>query len=137
MVQRELVIETRGEGDIVDITRHVAGTIAASGISFGVANIFVHGSTAALTTIEYETGVLEDLRRALRVLAPDNIPYDHDRAWGDGNGRSHVKAALVGPSLSIPIGKGTLLLGTWQQVVLLELDTKPSRSRRITVTVLE
>ena len=135
MFQKEVAVQTRGEGEVVDLTAEVAGAVAESGLVSGLANVFVGGSTAAVTTIEYEPGVLEDLARALDVIAPRDSAYAHDRAWGDGNGRSHVRAALVGPSLSIPFRDGRLLLGTWQQVVLLELDTRPSRLRQVTVTV--
>ena len=88
-------------------------------------------STAALTTIEFEPGVLSDLRRALSVLAPDDVTYAHNARWGDGNGRSHVKAALVGPSLTIPLANGTLMCGTWQQIVVLELDVNAGRKRTV------
>ncbi|OPX68974.1 MAG: hypothetical protein A4E37_00773 [Methanoregulaceae archaeon PtaB.Bin056] len=126
---------TSGEGDIVDITPQVREAIRAAGAEEGMVHVFVTGSTAAVTTIEYEQGVLSDLRRALSVVAPDNIPYAHDSRWGDGNGRSHVKAALVGPSLSIPVAGREPMLGTWQQVVLLELDVRKERSRTVVVTV--
>jgi secondary thiamine-phosphate synthase enzyme len=135
MFQKEFTITTHGEGEIVDLTAEVAAVINESGLPCGLATVFVGGSTAAVTTIEYEPGVLEDLRRALDVIAPRELPYAHDRAWGDGNGRSHVRAAVVGPSLSVPFSGGRLLLGTWQQVVLLELDIRPSRTRRVTVTL--
>ncbi len=135
MFQKEVAVQTHGEGEVVDLTAEVAGAVAESGLSSGLANVFVGGSTAAVTTIENEPGVLEDLARALDVIAPRESVYAHDRAWGDGNGRSHVRAAIVGPSLTIPIADGRLLLGTWQQVVLLELDIRPTRSRRVTVTV--
>ncbi|HQK56279.1 MAG TPA: secondary thiamine-phosphate synthase enzyme YjbQ [Methanolinea sp.] len=128
-------LSTSGEGDIVDITPQVREAIRAAGVGEGMVNVFVTGSTVAVTTIEYEQGVLSDLRRALTVVAPDDIPYAHDRRWGDGNGRSHVKAALVGPSLSVPIAGGEPMLGTWQQVVLLELDVRRERSRTVVVTV--
>jgi len=128
-------LSTSGEGDILDLTPQVREAIRAAGVEEGMVNIFVTGSTAAVTTIEYEQGVLSDLHRALSVVAPDDIPYAHDRRWGDGNGRSHVKAALVGPSLSIPVGGGEPMLGTWQQVVLLELDVRRERSRTVVVTV--
>ncbi|MDD5684630.1 MAG: secondary thiamine-phosphate synthase enzyme YjbQ [Methanoregulaceae archaeon] len=128
-------IETRGEGDIVDITPQVKAAVSESGIKEGMVNVFVNGSTAAVTTIEYEPGVLSDLRRALSVLAPDNITYAHDSRWGDGNGRSHVKASLVGPSLSVPVTGGRPALGTWQQVVVLELDVRSSRTRSLIISV--
>jgi secondary thiamine-phosphate synthase enzyme len=135
MFQTEITIQTHGEGEVVDLTAHLAAAVRESGMLSGVATVFVVGSTAAVTTIEYEPGVLEDLVRALDVLAPRDAAYSHDRAWGDGNGRSHVRAALVGPSLSVPFRDGRLLLGTWQQVVLLELDVRSSRSRVVTVTL--
>ncbi len=137
MFQRDIQIPTDGEGEIVDLTPEVAGAVRESGMTSGLATVFVGGSTAAVTTIEYEPGVLEDLARALNVIAPREIAYAHDRAWGDGNGRSHVRAALVGPSLSVPFRDGRLLLGTWQQVVLLELDIRAARSRRVTVTLTD
>ena len=128
-------IETRGEGDIVDITPQVKAAVSESGIQEGMVNVFVNGSTAAVTTIEYEPGVLSDLRRALSVLAPENITYAHDSRWGDGNGRSHVKASLVGPSLSVPVTGGRPALGTWQQVVVLELDVRSTRTRSLIISV--
>ncbi|MDI9633910.1 MAG: secondary thiamine-phosphate synthase enzyme YjbQ [Methanolinea sp.] len=136
MYQTRITVETRGEGDIVDITPRVREAIRESGAREGLANVFVAGSTAAVTTIEYEKGVLQDLRRALSGIAPESVPYAHDAAWGDGNGRSHVKAAIVGPSLTIPVTGGEPALGTWQQVVLLELDVRESRRRTVTITVL-
>ncbi|MBP1928181.1 secondary thiamine-phosphate synthase enzyme [Methanolinea mesophila] len=135
MFRRAVQVTTQGEGEIHDITPHVREVLDESGVKDGMANVFITGSTAAVTTIEYETGVLRDLSRALSVLAPDNAKYSHDAAWGDGNGRSHVKAALVGPSLSVPVADGSLALGTWQQIVLLELDVRSSRTRTILVTV--
>ncbi|MDK2975491.1 MAG: hypothetical protein PWP08_1862, partial [Methanofollis sp.] len=102
----------------------------------GVCSLFVVGSTAALTTIEYEDGVLDDLRDALGRIAPADGVYAHDRRRGDGNGRSHVRASLVGPALTIPVRKGAPVLGTWQQVVLLELDVRQRRERTVVCTVL-
>ena len=131
-----IVLKTSGEGDIIDITPWANDVVAASGIKSGTINLFVEGSTAALTTIEYQPGVLSDLKRALSAISPAEIPYEHDQAWGDGNGRSHVKAALVGPSLTIPVRKGFMKLGTWQQTVLLELDIRESRTRNIHCTVM-
>ena len=121
--------------DVIDITGDVAAKVREAEIGEGQALISVPGSTASLTTIEYEPGVLSDLSRALAVIAPDDIPYAHDAAWGDGNGRSHVRAAIVGPSLSIPVIGGRLACGAWQQIVLLELDVRASRRRTVHVTV--
>ena len=136
MYRTVIAVDTRGEGDIVNITDEVARALRESQVSEGLVNLFVTGSTAALTTIEFEPGVLSDLKRSLSLIAPADLPYAHDGKWGDGNGRSHVKAAIIGPSLTIPVGKGMLDCGTWQQIVLLELDTRPSRHRTVTCTVM-
>ncbi len=135
MYRKIIQVSTNGEGEIVDLSGRVRDAVTASGITEGMIHVFVTGSTVAVTTIEYETGVLQDLKRALSVLAPDTIPYAHDSAWGDGNGRSHVKASVVGPDLSIPVTSGAAMLGTWQQVVLLELDVRAQRNRTVVLTV--
>ncbi|MDT8358296.1 MAG: secondary thiamine-phosphate synthase enzyme YjbQ [Methanomicrobiaceae archaeon] len=136
MFQHTLTLDTHGEGEIVDLTPRVRDAVGKSGIKSGLVHLFVNGSTAALTTIEHEQGVLQDLRDALSRIAPDDINYLHDQAWGDGNGRSHVKAALVGPSLTLPLLDNALGNGTWQQVVLLELDVRPSRHRTVHCTII-
>ena len=136
MDQTVITVTSTCEGDIIDITPDVKNLVTNSKILQGIIHLFVQHSTAALTTIEFEPGVLMDLKRALSVLAPDNSEYAHNSRWGDGNGRSHVKAALVGPSLTIPIDRGCLLCGTWQQIVLLELDVNAGRERRIVCTVM-
>ncbi len=136
MFQKEFTVQTHGEGDVVDLSARLAQIVSESGVEVGLATLFVSGSTAALTTIEYEPGVLEDLARALNVIAPEGAVYAHDRAWGDGNGRSHVRASIVGPSLAVPVRDGRPLLGTWQQPVLLELDVRSSRTRTVVVTVV-
>lgn len=135
MYRKELTVTSESEGEIIDITEEVRRAVKESRIREGLVHLFVRHSTAALTTIEYEPGVLADLKRALSVLAPDNLPYAHNTRWGDGNGRSHVKAALVGPSLTLPVGNGELLCGTWQQIVLLELDVNAGRTRSVTCTI--
>jgi secondary thiamine-phosphate synthase enzyme len=137
MYRKEIHVTTRKEGDIIDITPEVKEVVSGSGVSEGMVHVFVTGSTAAVTTIEYEPGVLADLSRALSSLAPATLPYAHDSRWGDGNGRSHVKASIVGPSLSVPVSRNSPVLGTWQQVVLLELDVREGRSRNIIVTVMD
>ncbi len=136
MFQKIIPCSSKREGEIIDITGEVSAAVAESGIRVGMCSVFITGSTAAVTTIEYEPGVLADLAGALARFAPADIPYAHDAQWGDGNGRSHVKAALVGPSLSVPIRDGSLLLGTWQQIVLLELDTRARSDRQVIVSVL-
>lgn len=135
MYHTTIQVDTHGEGEIVNLTPRVAQAVTESGVKEGLTNVFVAGSTAAVTTIEYEPGVLSDLSRALSVIAPADIPYAHDAAWGDGNGRSHVRAAIVGPSLTVPVINGALACGTWQQIVLLELDVRSSRRRTVYVTV--
>jgi secondary thiamine-phosphate synthase enzyme len=133
---RTILTMTSGrEGDVLNITPQVEKAVAESGVKTGLVHLFVEHSTAALTTIEFEPGVLADLKRALSVLAPDDVDYAHNSRWGDGNGRSHVKAALVGPSITVPVGNGQLLCGTWQQLVLLELDVNAGRKRTVVCTV--
>ncbi len=121
--------------DIHDLSDVLERTVQSSGIAHGSATVFAPGSTAGVTTIEYESGVLEDLRDALERLAPKTIPYAHDARWGDGNGYSHVRAALLGPSLTVPVMEGRLTLGTWQQVVLLDFDNRP-RQRRVIIQII-
>ncbi len=135
MFRKTFRITSEREGDIVNITAEVAKIVKESKIHDGLVHLFVHHSTAALTTIEYEPGVLNDLKRALSVIAPDGIDYAHNTKWGDGNGRSHVKAAIVGPDLTIPVEDGKPACGTWQQIVLLELDVNAGRERTVTCTV--
>jgi len=137
MYRKPLQITTGKEGDIVDLTSDIRTFVQESKISDGMMNVFVTGSTAAVTTIEYEPGVLSDLNRALSTLVPDTLSYAHDSRWGDGNGRSHVKASFIGPSLSIPVSKGEPLLGTWQQVVLLELDIRKGRTRTVIFSITD
>jgi secondary thiamine-phosphate synthase enzyme len=135
IVSSELEFKTTGQTDIIDISREVQEGVLQSEIQDGSIVLFISGSTAALTTIEFESGVVNDLRRAIERIAPRDIPYEPDRKWGDGNGYSHVRAALLGPSLSIPIRGGRLLLGTWQQIVLLDFDNRPRR-RTVTVQIM-
>lgn len=131
----ELVLETTGRTDMVDITDAVRDRLQESGVVNGGVIVFVPGSTGALTTIEYESGVLNDLARAIETLAPEGQTYEHDRRWGDGNGYSHVRAALLKPSLAVPVMEGRMSLGTWQQIVLLDFDNRP-RHRRVVVQVI-
>lgn len=121
---------TTGNTDILDITGDVMKMVSQADIVNGNVLLFVPGSTASLTTIEFERGVIEDLREALERIAPRDIYYRHDERWGDGNGYSHVRSALLGPSLTVPIIDGHLILGTWQQIILIDFDNRP-RTRRI------
>jgi secondary thiamine-phosphate synthase enzyme len=125
-----LEVKTTAGTDILDLTEAVAVRLKQTGVAEGLLTLFIAGSTAALSTIEFETGVVNDLRAAIDRLFPKDIPYEHDRRWGDGNGYAHVRAAFLKPCLSIPIIGGGLLLGTWQQIVLLDFDNRP-RQRRI------
>jgi len=136
MFRTIISVTSHQEGDILNITPQVEKAVAGSGVKTGLVHLFVQHSTAALTTIEFEPGVLADLKRALSVLAPDEAEYAHNSRWGDGNGRSHVKAALVGPSITVPVENGQLLCGTWQQLVLLELDVNAGRKRTVVCTVI-
>lgn len=135
VVETEFEIETRGELDIVDITGKVERLVSKTGIRNGIVNVFVPGSTGALTTIEYEPGLLKDLPNALERIAPKNARYEHEEMWHDGNGHSHVRASIIGPSITVPIKDGSLRLGSWQQLVFVELDIRPRR-RRLIVTCL-
>ncbi len=128
-------LSTKGETDVVDVTGELERLVRDSGVREGVATVFVPGATGAVTTMEYEPGAVEDLRVALQRIAPKGIDYKHHLKWGDGNGHSHVRAALMGPSVSVPIREGGLPLGQWQSVVFVELDTRPRR-RRLLVQIL-
>lgn len=128
-------INTKGFTDTIDITYEVAKIVEQSGIENGLVTIYCRGSTGTITTIEFESGVIKDLQRALEKIAPSNVPYEHDKRWGDGNGFSHVRAALMKPSLSIPLIQQKLILGTWQQIVLIDFDNR-ARHREIFVQII-
>ena len=128
-------VSTRGQGDAFDVTNRVATGVEASALHAGIVNIFVVGSTAAVTTIEFEPGAVHDFNALLERLAPRDGDYRHHLRWHDDNGSSHVRAALLGPSVTIPFVKGAMLLGQWQQIMLVELDTRP-RDREIVVQVI-
>jgi len=130
-----LSLSTRGDADIHDITAQVASLISKSGLTSGTATIFCPSSTSALTTIEYEGGALSDLRRLFEEIVPTDREYAHNERWHDGNGHSHVRAALLGPSLTIPFVEGQLTLGTWQQVIYLDFDNRP-RQRKLVVQLI-
>ena len=129
------VVETKRRTDILDITTQVERAVSKSGVSSGIVLVFTPGSTAGLTTIEYEPGAISDLKDAIARIAPEGMAYAHDARWGDGNGFSHVRAALLGPSLALPLREGALVTGTWQQIVLVDFDNRP-RSRRVEVQII-
>ncbi len=128
-------ISTKGETDIINITEDVSKIVKSSEIKNGIGCVFVPGATGAITTIEYEPGLLQDLPKALERLFPKGIEYRHEQTWHDGNGHSHIRASMIGPSLTVPIKNGKLILGTWQQIVFLELDVR-KREREIVVQVV-
>ena len=128
-------IKSRGENDIIDITDQASKAVKESKTENGIVTVFAVGSTAAITTIEYEPGLKSDFPNMLSRIAPKDIQYRHDNTWHDGNGHSHVRASLLGPSLTIPFIEGNLTLGRWQQIVLIEMDTTP-RDRRVVLQVM-
>ncbi len=135
MIHREEIeLRTKGETQVIDVTEKARLVVANSGVREGTVNLFVPGSTAGLTTIEMEPGCVADLKAAFERVAPRDAHYEHNARWGDGNGFSHVRAALLGPSLTVPVGGGTLLLGTWQQIVLVDFDNR-ARERKLIATV--
>jgi len=135
VVTKNFQIKSKSENDIIDITDQVSNIVKESKIENGVVIVFVVGSTAAITTIEYEPGLQKDFPDMLSRLVPRDIEYAHDNTWHDGNGHSHVRASLIGPSMTIPFIEGHLALGTWQQIVLVEMDTRP-RARKIILQVM-
>ncbi|MCP8309764.1 MAG: YjbQ family protein [archaeon] len=135
VLTKYLNLRTKGELDMIDITEYVAKAINGTNIRNGTVTVFVPGSTGALTTIEYEPGLLKDFPEMLERIAPRNIDYEHEKRWHDHNGHSHVRASLIGPSLTIPFKDKKLTLGTWQQVVFIELDIH-SRSRELVLQIM-
>ena len=127
--------KTEGDGTIVDITAAAREFVSGSGVTTGQMTVMAPGSTAGITTIEYEPGLLRDLPEFFERIIPSGVTYGHDATWGDGNGFSHLRSALVGPSLTVPVSAGELVLGTWQQIVFLEFDNRP-RSRRVHFSVI-
>ena len=123
-------VETKGNCDIIDITGQTSEAVLKSGLRDGAVTVFVAHSTCAISTVEYEPGLISDLKELFERIAPQGIPYGHDKRWGDGNGHSHVRSTLLGPSLSIPFSDTRLFLGTWQQIILIDFDNR-SRTRQI------
>ena len=135
VVTRRIGLKTKGDCHIIDITRQVAQEVAGSGLKDGTVTVFVTGSTGGVTTVEYESGLISDLRDLFDRLAPSNISYQHNLRWGDGNGHAHVRASLVGPSLTVPFVDQKLTLGTWQQIVFIDFDNRP-RSRELVLQLM-
>jgi len=128
-------LQTRGNCDIVDITEHVSKVVKESGLNVGTVTVFVSGSTAGVTTVEYEPGLISDLQALFERLMPQGMGYQHDRRWGDGNGHAHVRASLLGACLVVPFTDKRPMLGTWQQVVVIDFDNRP-RSREVIVQIV-
>ena len=135
VITESFSLKTRGNSDIKDITPEVAKGVRNSGLNEGIVTVFIPGSTAGITTIEFEDGVLEDLSKMLDRIIPRNIKYQHDYRWGDGNGHSHVRSAMVGTSFTVPFTNSELILGTWQQIVLIDFDNRP-RGREIILQII-
>jgi len=135
VVTKKISLQSKGECDIIDITPQVEQQVAEANINSGTVTLFVAGSTAGITTIEFESGVLSDFQSMWERNVPKNIPYSHDQRWSDGNGYSHVRASLLGASLAIPFSDKRLTLGTWQQIVLVDFDNRP-RSRQIILQIM-
>ena len=135
VVTKKVGIRTKGQCDLIDITPQVQREVSQSGIDSGTVTVFISGSTAGVTTIEYESGVLNDLQTMWDRIIPANIPYQHDSRWGDGNGYAHVRASLLGPSLVVPFSARQLQLGTWQQIIVADFDNRP-RSREIVLQIM-
>jgi secondary thiamine-phosphate synthase enzyme len=135
VVTKDIAFQTKGNCDIIDITPQVAKNVEESKVNNGIVTVFISGSTAGVTTIEYEPRLLSDFKGMWDRVIPRNIPYEHDKTWGDGNGHSHVRASTLGASLTIPFVNKRLTLGTWQQIVFVDFDNRP-RSRRIVIQIL-
>ncbi len=135
VITKNISRQSQGHGDIIDITAQVEREVAEAGVNSGTATLFVAGSTAGLSTIEFEPGLVSDFKAMWDRNIPKNIAYEHDRRWGDGNGYAHVRASLLGASLVIPFADRSLTLGTWQQIVLVDFDNRP-RSRQIILQIM-
>jgi secondary thiamine-phosphate synthase enzyme len=135
IITKNINIHSKGENDMIDLTMPTSEAVQETKLKDGIVTIFVAGSTAAVTTIEYEPGLRIDFPKMLSRIAPKDLDYEHDKTWHDGNGHSHVRASLVGPSLTIPFKDNNLMLGTWQQIVLMEMDTG-KRERKIILQII-
>ena len=135
VLSKSIKIQSKGENDLIDLTGKISDLVKKSGIYNGNATIFVSGSTGSVTTIEFEPGLIQDFPEMLNRVAPKNLDYGHEKMWHDGNGHSHVKASLLGPSLTVPFIDGKLCLGTWQQIVFVELDTR-GRNRDLILQII-
>ena len=132
---KRIQVDTKGQGDTINVTAEIAREVSNSGVNSGTVTVFIPGSTAGITTIEYEPGLMADIADMWERVIPTNMDYEHNKAWGDGNGHSHVRAALLGPSIAVPFVNKRLTLGTWQQIVIIDFDSRP-RSREIILQIM-
>ena len=135
VITKKIKLNTKGDTDIIDITHQVASAVSKSDIANGIATVFVSGSTGGLTTVEYEPGLIQDLKDFFEKIAPKNGNYQHNMRWHDGNGYAHIRASFLGPSITVPFNNKELLLGTWQQIIFIDFDNRP-RSREIIVQII-
>ena len=135
VVTKDITLQSKGDCDTIDITSQVTKNVEESGVNSGIVTLFIVGSTAGITTIEYEPNLVSDFKNMWDKLIPQSIPYEHNKTWGDGNGHSHVRASTLGASLIIPFVNKRLTLGTWQQIVFVDFDNRP-KSRKITIQIL-
>lgn len=135
VITKKIKLDTKGDTDIIDITGQVANAVAKAGVKSGIVAIFVSGSTGGLTTVEYEPGLVQDIKKVFEDIAPKSGTYQHDLRWHDGNGYAHVRASLLGPSISVPFIDKKLQLGTWQQIIFIDFDNRP-RSRELIVQII-
>ena len=132
---KTISVHSKGGTDVIDITEEVSRAVRESKVKNGMVNVFVSGSTASVSTIEYEPNLVKDVKRVLEKLAPSDAHYDHHKTWGDDNGSSHIRATLMGPGITVPFEDGKLMIGTWQQVVVMDFDTR-ARSRKVVLQVI-
>ena len=135
VISKKLDLKTKGNGEVINITSQVKNAIADTQLINGIVTLFIIGSTAGLTTMEFESGLITDFTEMWGRMIPKNIHYNHDSTWGDGNGHSHIRASLLGPSLTIPFNNHQLNLGTWQQIVLVDFDNR-SRQRKVIIQIM-
>jgi secondary thiamine-phosphate synthase enzyme len=129
------MLETKGRDHVINITGEVEQAVGASKVKNGIVTVFVYGSTASVSTVEYEPGLVKDIKNIDEKLIPSDVTYAHDETWGDANGYAHLRATIIGPSITVPIEKGSMTLGTWQQIIVIDHDNRP-RSREIIIQIM-
>jgi secondary thiamine-phosphate synthase enzyme len=132
---KRIVLNTKGRDHVIDITGKVEEAISETKVKDGIVTVFIHGSTASVTTVEYEPGLVKDIKAIDEKLVPSGVTYAHDATWGDANGYAHLRALLIGPSLTVPVVDGAMTLGTWQQIIVIDHDNRP-RSREVIIQIM-